>query len=305
MKICIVGASGYIGSSLRRFFLANGVEVVCVTSGKISNSYSYTDLEDIDKCVEILSDVDTLFYLCSLDQYETENNPGTSVNIVLSHLGHILNAKKKLSNLKIIYFSTAQIFNSVPQEETITDLTNNATNNYYGLFHVYGENILNYFREKYNNSDLISLRLTNSYGFLCSQTSKWRAPVVNELISSAHEKGLITMQSDGSPFRDFIEMSTLIDTCVRLANANEVPRNLIAGSGVTVNISYMASSIQNIFYMKYGKKIAMDTNGRIKEPQIKASPRYIVDDFFCKKQSTSGINELLEKAIFDYERFVK
>jgi nucleoside-diphosphate-sugar epimerase len=305
MKICIVGASGYIGSSLRSYFLASGIEVVCFSSSKISKSYNYTDLEDIDKCVEILSDVDTLFYLCSPDHQETENDPGNSVNIVLSNLGHILNAKKKLSNLKIVYFSTAQIFNAVPQEETITDQTNNAPNNYYGLFHVYGENMLNYFREKYNNSDLVSLRLTNSYGFLCSQTSKWRAPAVNELISSAHEKGLITMQSDGSPFRDFIEMSALIETCARLVNANEVPRNLIVGSGVTINISYIATSIQNVFSTKYGKKITINTNGKIMESKIKPSPRYMVDGYFCEKQSASEIDELLKKAILDYERFIK
>ena len=304
MKICIVGASGFIGSSLRNFFLANGVEVVCVTSSKISKSYSYTDLEDIDACAEILSDVDTLFYLCSPDQRETENNPGTSVNIVLSCLGHILNAKKKLPNLKIIYFSTAQIFNAVAQEKTITDQTNNVPNNYYGLFHVYGENLLNYFREKHKDSNLVSLRLTNSYGFLCSPTSKWRVPVVNEFISSAHGEGFITMQSDGSPFRDFIEMSALIEMCVRLVNANEVPRNLIVGSGVTINLSYIVTSIQNIFSMKYGKKIAINTSGRIMESEIKASPRYKVDGYFCKKQSASEIDEFLEKAILDYERFV-
>ena len=154
---------------------------------QLPDSYSYADLENTETCVEILSDVNTLFYLCSPDQHETENNPGNGINVALVSLGHILNAKKKLPNLKIIYFSTAQIFNSVV-EENITNQTNNAPNNYYGLFHVYGENMLNYFREKYENPRLVSLRLTNSYGFMCSQKSKWRAPVVNDFINSAHQR---------------------------------------------------------------------------------------------------------------------
>lgn len=302
MKICIVGSSGFIGSSLRNFLFANGIEIVCVTSSKLPKSYSYTDLENVETCVEILSDVNTLFYLCSPDQHETENNPGTGINVALGSLGHILNAKKKLPNLKVVYFSTAQIFNATA-DKTITNQTNNAPNNYYGLFHVYGENMLNYFREKYEDPHLISLRLTNSYGFLCSQDSKWKAPVVNEFISSAHNEGVVTMQSDGSPFRDFIEISSLIEVCLELIYTNNVPKNIIVGSGVTLNLSYIANSIRDIFAMKFGKKISINTSGEIKKPEIKASPRYIVDDHYCKRQSVHEIGRLLEKAIFDFERF--
>ena len=100
MKICIVGASGFIGSSLKNFFLANQVEIVCVTSSKLPDSYSYADLENTETCVEILSDVNTLFYLCSPDQHETENNPGNGINVALVSLGHILNAKRNFLILK-------------------------------------------------------------------------------------------------------------------------------------------------------------------------------------------------------------
>lgn len=304
MKICIVGASGFIGSSLQSFFASRGIGVVCVSSKKLPNCFAYSDLVEVDKCVEILSDVDTLFYLCSLDQKETENNPGSSINIVLGSLGHILSAKKKLPKLKIIYFSTAQVFNSIAQEEIVTNHTNYAPNNYYGLFHVYGENMLNYSRENYQNTNLVSLRLTNSFGFLCSRTCKWQAPVVNDFISSAHLESCITMQSDGSPFRDFIEMSTLMEVCLNLTQTKEFPKNIIIGSGVTVNLAYIVNKILNTFEMKYGRRIKLNISSKIKDPEIKQTPRYRVDDFFCKKQSANDFDQFLEKAILDFERFV-
>ncbi len=304
MKICIVGASGFIGSSLHGFFATHGIEVVTVSSNNTPKGYGYNDLEKADTCIEILSDIDTVFYLCSANQHETENNPGTSVKIILGPLGHILRAKSNLPKLKLIYFSTAQVFNSVAQEKTITNNTDCAPNNYYGLFHLYGENMLNYSRDKYQSSNALSLRLTNSYGFLCSQTSNWQAPVVNDFIRSAHLEHTITMKSDGSPFRDFIEMSTLMEVCLKLTHENEIPKNLIVGSGLTVNLAYVANRIQNIFATKFGKNIELNTSGEIKEPKIKASPRYMVDDNFCKRQSADEIDKFLEKAILDFERFI-
>ena len=155
--------------------------------------------------------------------------------------------------------------------------------------------MLNYFREKYENPRLVSLRLTNSYGFMCSQKSKWRAPVVNDFISSAHQKGVITMQSDGSPFRDFIEISSLIQVCLKLIHSNNVPKNIIVGSGVTLNLSYIANSIRDIFAMEFEKKITINTSSEITKPETKASPRYLVDDHYCKRQSVHEIGKQLKK----------
>ena len=61
-------------------------------------------------------------------------DPGRGVSVVLAPLANILNAKKSLNNLKVIYFSTAQVFNGATEDATLSDISGISPNNYYGYF---------------------------------------------------------------------------------------------------------------------------------------------------------------------------
>lgn len=303
MRLCIVGASGFIGSSLKNNFTCLGEEIVSVSSKNLPDCYTYDHLKDLDSCIEILSKIDTLIYLCSPDQYQSEINPGIGVTAVLGPLGNILSAKEKLPNLKIIYLSTAQIFNAVPPSENVTTLTEVRPNNYYGLFHVFGENMINYFRSKHKQLNLISLRLTNSFGFSCSTDCKWSNPVVNQFISNSHDMGVINIHSDGSPMRDFMEISRLTEVVIKLSKSTELPESIILGSGVNVNLSYVIDKIQSAFSYYYGKKVYVDSSVPLCDAEVRDKPRFSVDERYANMQSKSELDSSLIKAILDYERF--
>lgn len=311
MKICIVGSGGFIGTSLKNYFLSKNTEVVQFTSKKKLLSqkkdflFDYYDLSEPQRLISILSDVDTLFYLCSPDHQTIEMNPKMGVDIVLGPLANILNAKKHLKNMKIIYFSTAQVFNSVGPEKTISNKTGISPNNYYGLFHAFGEKMLLHCRESIKQNSLTSIRLTNSFGFLCDASCNWRLPALNDFISSAFGKNEIIMRSDGSPFRDFVEISRVMQTCYNLASFRNLPENIICGSELTVNLSYVINLIQKIFKNNYSREIKIKSDFDLKLPEVKAVPRYIINKDFNKKCSISEFDKDIEKAIIDYERFSK
>ena len=87
---------------------------------------------------------------------------------------------------------------------------------------------------------------------------------------------MIMIRSDGSPFRDFVEISGVMNTCYSLAISTELPKNLICGSGLTVNLSYVISSIQRIIKNNYSREIKIQSDFDLRLPEIKSVPRYII-----------------------------
>ncbi|MDA7592282.1 NAD(P)-dependent oxidoreductase [Rhodobacteraceae bacterium] len=309
MKVCIVGSGGYIGSSLKNYFISKDLEVIRVTSQENTfkdnreEYFNYADLADLTTCITILSDVDVLFYLCSPNQKEIEMEPNRGLSIVLEPLINILNAKKRLKSLKIIYFSTAQVYNNIPSEETITDNSIINPNNYYGIFHVFGEQLIKYSRTSLKHTNLTSIRLTNSFGFFCDHSCEWRLPALNEFISDAFDTNRILSKSDGSPCRDFVEISNVLNTCVAVARSDDLPENIICGSGITVNLSYTFSVIRNIMRKRYSKNIQIQAHGDLVQPEVSQIPRFVVSEKFNNIHSLKDFDKGIENAILAYERF--
>lgn len=309
MKVCIVGSGGYIGSSLKKHFENHSIDVIQITSQqdqystKTTVSYHYSDLNNLDDCVSILSDVDVLFYLCSPNQNYTEQEPGLSINVVLMPLINILNAKRILKKLKIIYFSTAQIFNGVPWGKLVDHDTRPKSNNYYGLLHEFGERLIEHNRQLTDQHDMTSLRLTNSFGFMCNTTCNWRAPVINEFISDAFDTQQINSKSNGSPVRDFIEISHVINACQSLMSLTTLPKNVICGSGIVVNLAYVIFKISKTMSEKYSSDITVNSNHRFVKPKIQPIPRFNVNAELGTDMPISLFDQSLEKAILDYESF--
>ena len=98
-------------------------------------------------------------------------------------------------------------------------------------------------RNSLNDYKLTSIRLTNFGFYVLSRVIKSLA--LNEFISNAIEDGMITLRSDGSPFRDFIGINDLLVACHKFSLIKNLPESVIFGSGLTVNLSYIASLVQS------------------------------------------------------------
>lgn len=310
MKICIFGVAGFIGSSLKNHFLSNGHSVIGVTSQSLDAKhdldfeiYNYDHFGDADVCADLLADVDAVFYMCSPNQSECEANPRRAAQIVIEPLISLLRAKNRLPETRLVYFSTAQVFNGLPRDVTIDDASHSSPNNHYGLFHLFAEQLLDLHRARHDDRKSVAVRLTNSFGFLCDSSSGWQVPAVNEFIHSAATHGEMVLRSDGSPIRDFIEMAKLMDFCEQLARADELPPKVLCASGVTVNLSFVVENIKRIFDEEYGQEVKIIAPSKLVGAAVSEKPRFLPTSGLINQTGSERLYEDLKKSIADYKEF--
>ena len=102
-----------------------------------------------------------------------------------------------------------------------------------------------------------------------------------------------------------MEISNVMNTCDALVTSENLPENIICGSGATVNLSYTFSVIKKIMRRKYSQKKKIQTDDKLVQPKISLSPRFHVNKQFCNNHSLSEFDNSIENAVVDYERFRK
>jgi dTDP-4-dehydrorhamnose reductase len=145
MKICIIGASGVIGSKLFQYLSDNGHDVI--------GTYNSHKLENIRKCVQLdirdrsltmnfleKNNPDIIIHtsaITNVDLCETDQEIAYSVNV--NGTKNIVDGCK-LINKKIIYISTSYVFDGTKLEYFEDDETKPST--YYGFTKLKGENLI-------------------------------------------------------------------------------------------------------------------------------------------------------------------
>ena len=308
MKICIFGVSGFIGSSLKNSFSitwaycdSRHIKVTYSQKEAGLDIYGYRHFKNL-RCAALLADVDVVYYMCSPNQVECEANPESSASVVLDPLISILRAKDRIPNTRLVYFSTVQIFNSLPKEHVVDDDSVAAPNNYYGLFHVFAEQMIDLYKKRLGDKDGggATCKLFGFYATVkCLQV-----PAVNEFIHAAAQNGNITLRSDGSPVRDFIEMAHLMNFCEQLAKAEDLPDRVLCASGVTVNLSFLVRSLRTIFQEEYGTGVKIVASSKMADAVVSEKPRFWPTSRLIKKTGIDQLQADLRKSIVDYWRFV-
>ena len=217
MKICIIGASSYVGGWIvenlkdenHQLSVVYRNEPICDYDWKAGLSEiivgDITDINILNKIIELEPEI--IVYLVSLNHIECDKDIFQTMNINVSPLAYLAN---QLANSiffkKFIYFSTLQVIGKINEGQIVTEFTTSNPNNYYGLTHSFCEEILAMLNRS-KNLNYTVIRLANSYGpaKFNSCDSLWL--VINDFCSSALKNNLIKLKSDGSPQRDFIYLS--------------------------------------------------------------------------------------------------
>ena len=223
MRILISGASGYLGSRLCRA-LNKHHHIIALTRNPdkfnhfnekiadeiiISKSFDHNFLEKV-----IDSKPEIFIHLISLDSSASNSNPLSSFDVNVGNTFKLLNHLKDSKTLKkFIYFSTIHVYNSSLKK--IDELTKPNPNNFYSLTHFLSEEIINYFNNE-ASFKCINLRLSNSYGEPVFENENCWKLVVNELVKSANEKKVISLNGEGLTSRDFIHYSDICDAISKL-----------------------------------------------------------------------------------------
>ena len=285
-KLCIIGASGYIGSTISTK-LNNKFKIINCSRKKIrklNNSlYIKGDLKSelvIKKIVKF--NPDYLICCATFNHFESEKNLISTLDNNNKSLANLI---LKLKNLnKIIYFSSFQVYGNYLKHKFINENTTRNPNNNYGFSHLLNEELLSYISKKKNLSvDII--RLTNAYGFPYNKKSNCWWLVINDLCRKCVKTNKIVINSDGSAFRNFIHIDDVSNFVNILLKKKSKGFNLYnLSSNDTVSIINLAKLISK--NLKDKPKIFVNKNKKIDISKIKIKK----SDLRISKQKINRLN---------------
>jgi UDP-glucose 4-epimerase len=311
MKIVITGGNGYIGARLSQFLANKGEQVIPVCFPSIPEDEAWRskmyavlkgDLRQDDTIKEIASlKPDIIIHLVSLDHFDSEKEPTFVNNINVLPTWRLLDACTKNGLKKFIYFSTIQVYGKLPND--IIDETQPVnTVNTYGLTHLLSEQICDHYNRK-TATNVISIRLSNSYGDPLFQENNCWWLAINDLCKNAFLNKEIRLLSDGTPQRDFIHgndvceaIRILINTDIKLTD-----NTYHICSGNTLTLMELAHIIKREFQYRYGQILPIITSqGIVNETELTVPyEKYTISNHklnalgFSPVYSVSqGVNEL-------------
>ena len=293
MRILISGASGYLGSRLCKA-LNKQHHIIALTRNpdkfnhfneKIADEIIILKSFDNNFLEKVIDSKPEIFiHLISLDSSASNSNPLSSFDVNVGNTFKLLNHLKDSKTLKkFIYFSTIHVYNSSLKK--IDELTKPNPNNFYSLTHFLSEEIINYFNNE-ANFKCINLRLSNSYGEPVFENENCSKLVVNELVKSANEKKVISLNGEGSTSRDFIHYSDICDAINKL---------IILDNSKFNHNTYNLSSGNSLLLIELAELIKKEFNEEIKI-FINSNESYIPSTKMFVSKTTYG-NERIKNLI--------
>lgn len=313
-KILITGGSGYIGARLCLHFANEGYAVTSLCHSKIPSDQDWVskmekviigDVRDELFISELAEDnYDVVVHLVSLDHHQSNSSPTFVSTVNIIPVWSLLDIFSKQALKKFIYFSTAQIYGALSDEQVLENQILKPQNPY-GLTHQIGEVLCDYYNRN-SSVDCSVIRLSNSYGApLFEENNCWWL-VVNDLCQMAYRKKEITLQSDGSPLRDFIHGWDVCSGVQAVIETNDKHLIYNLSSGKTLSILAIAEKVKEVYLHRYGVELiitkAKSENNNVKKTAYKIDNSLIFGIGFEPKWSLEmGINDLFdfleEKAI--------
>lgn len=290
-KILITGANGYIGARLAKLLAEKKHLVTCLCYPKKPNDEYWNkimdkvivgDLRD-EKFIDKLTDenYDVAIHLVSLDHNQSNSSPDFVSSINVMPTWNLLEKFSIKNNLRtFIYFSTFQVYGSVPFEEITEDFLASPKNTY-GLTHLMSENICNFYNNK-SSINCINIRLSNSYGSPVFQENNCWWLVINDFCKTAFYNNEIKLLSDGSPQKDFIHSSDVFRAVEILINTQKVKNNTYnVSSGKTFTILELAHIVKSVYQELYKKEIQIilvDKSTSKNSNTVSKNKKYIVSN---------------------------
>lgn len=243
-----------------------------------------------------LESYDIIIHLVSLDHKQSEGYPSFVASINISPIWSLLDVFSKKGLEKFIYFSTVQVYGRLPLEK-ITEQHLPQVVNAYGLTHLIGEEICDY----YNRTTTVKcrvVRLSNSYGApIFNENNCWWL-VINDLCKQAYLNKEIILQSDGTPQRDFIHGWDVCQAVEKIMLTDHSDFLYQVSSGNTLTIGEIACFVKNVYWKRYGLEIPLSRKNNV-SPEIKE--RYQIDNSLLRSTGfrpewtlERGINDLFD-----------
>jgi UDP-glucose 4-epimerase len=259
-KICVVGSSGYIGSYLVNYLKKN-YKLAAHSRKKILDINFYNNVKKIIigdiKNKKVINKIlnyhpDTIIYTISYNHFKSEKNLNESLRNNFEPFNYLISQIiKRNLKIKIIYFSTMQVYGREYKKKIINEDYPKNILNIYSLTHSMCEDLLFVYKNKISSH---VVRLSNSFGMPILKDLNCWWPVLNDLCRTAKKYNKIIIKSDGSALRDFISLDD-ISNFVEILIRKKVKEQIInLCSSNTILVKELAFKIAKNKYFN-GKKI--------------------------------------------------
>jgi UDP-glucose 4-epimerase len=285
MKILVTGGAGYIGSALVEKLITQGHEVRVVDD--LSNGF----FENINQEAEFLNgsilneellskalkDVEAVFHLAAKIRVEEgEEKPDLYRKVNVGGTINLIKFCRLLGVKKFIFASTAAVYGE-PSDYPVSEESQTKPVNVYGKTKLEIDEYLSK-QAKSLGISAISFRFFNVGGAVQNSKQQWlkikhegATHLIPSILQSSDASPLLIYgndwpTSDGTPVRDFIHLSDLVEALVGSLNYLENPGHQIINLG-TANGSTVLEVVQ-------AAKIAL-----MREINYKFAPRRAGDSF--------------------------
>ena len=245
MNFAVTGGTGFIGSHLVKYLVAEGHDVTVIDNlfrGRMSNLEGIQnkihlvklDILDYDNLKNTLQNVDGIFHQAALtsvsesykkeDEYKKVNITGTE---------NIFKIAKEFK-IKVVYASSSSVYGNINKIPITEDFERKPINPY-GLTKLEDE----YLAEKYSKLgvQIIGLRYFNVYGL--GQTLDYAGVITKFLENISAGKPPIIF-GDGSQIRDFIFVKDVARANLAAMNSSIDHEFFNIGTGIAISIKDLA-----------------------------------------------------------------
>jgi UDP-glucose 4-epimerase len=262
-RILITGGFGNLGSWLSEHFYDQGYHVTILANRvrKLEHVKYEVVQADISNYLELkerlTAEFDYCIHTASYNEHFHENYAEKALRINSLGTRNLIEVLKHGQIKKFVYFSTFHVYGN--SYDFIDESSPPSPLNDYASTHLFAE----YYLKQFYHTDRfpsVICRLTNSYGAPKSiDSTKWYL-VLNDLVKSAYEKGVIKLSSNGEASRDFVWMGDVCEVTKKLLVSDIEFDTFNLSSGQTFKVIDLANAVSLVYKQRCQKEVGICVN---------------------------------------------
>ena len=257
MKVLVTGGAGYIGSVMVKSLLDSGHDVVVVDNLStgivelVDSRAKFYEMDLIDD-LSVVGKVDAVIHFAAYKAVEESMDNPTKYSNNIKGLINLLDYMVKFDVKKIIFSSSAAVYNSlgVVDEKGVLDPIN-----YYGYTKKIGEEIISWYA-RLKGFNYVCLRYFNVVGDALGYVDpcpKNVLPIILEFVNKKRDSFTVYGNdydtNDGTCVRDYVDVNDLVNGHLLALSLNE---NLVVnlGTGVGTSVLELISVVEKVSKVK-------------------------------------------------------
>jgi UDP-glucose 4-epimerase len=266
LKILITGASGFIGTYLGQYLIAQGHEVIATmrsineaTMNALQGA-TFATIDVMDTAnIALEAGIDAIVHTATANDIASKD---AATGVLLSSIGtkNMLDLAVKYKIPKFICFSTFQVYGTELQGN-ITEQSPTLLVNDYGINHLFAEQYVEMYARQ-NKIQGMVVRPSNVYGEIKSKhINRWTL-VPACFCLDAIKNGSITILSSGKQSRNFVSLENVSQSITVILNNYPAKYEIFnIASSVNYSIAYAAEMVKKVYQSIYNKNLTINILG--------------------------------------------